>query len=53
MAGEVLQAAWHMQEVEEDNDCPVTDVEAAHMFDRCLPWLKHQDEADQYNTSTH
>ncbi len=39
-------------EEEEEEKCPVTHSEAAHMFEQCLTWLEHQPEANQYNTST-
>ena len=48
------------EEEEEDGggvrQCPVTHSEAASTFDKCLnkclTWLQHQPEANQYNTST-
>ncbi len=39
-------------EEEEEEKCPVTHSEAAHMFEQCLTWLEHQPEANQYSTST-
>ena len=36
----------------EENICPVSNYEAAHMFEKCLIWLKHQSEANLYNTCT-
>ena len=32
----------------EENTCPVSNSEAAHMFQKCLIWLEHQDEANVY-----
>ena len=34
----------------EQNICPVSNSEAAHMFEKCLIWLEHQPEANLYNT---
>ena len=36
---------------EDEEPCPVTNSDAAKMFDRCLAWLEHQPEATVYNTS--
>ena len=36
----------------EPNIRPVSNSMAAHMFDKCLIWLEHQPEANQYNTYT-
>ena len=36
----------------EENICPVSNSEAAHMFEQCLIWLGHQSEAILYNTCT-
>lgn len=41
---------------EEDDDselpkCPVSHSAAARMFEQCLMWLEHQQEASPYNTS--
>ncbi len=40
-------------EEEEEEKCPMTHSEAAHMFEQCLTWLEHQPEANQYNTSSY
>lgn len=32
--------------------CPISNAEAARMFDRCLTWLRSQPEASMANTST-
>ena len=37
------------EELEEDR-CPVSNSEAAYMFEQCLTWLEHQ-EANAYNTT--
>ena len=37
---------------EQQHHCPVTNSEAAHMFDKCLTWLENQAEANQYNLCT-
>ena len=29
--------------------CPVSNSQAAHMSEKCLTWLEHQPEANQYN----
>ena len=34
------------------NACPVSNSMAAHMFEKCLAWLEHQPEVNQYNTCT-
>ena len=40
-------------EVEEEPvKCPVTDSDAACMFEKCLARLEQQPEANSYNTST-
>ena len=36
----------------EENICPVSNSEAAHMFEKCLIWLEHQSEANVYNICT-
>ena len=36
----------------EENTCPMSNSEAAHMFEKYLFWLEHQDEAKAYNTCT-
>ena len=36
----------------EENICPVSNSEAAHIFKKCLIWLEHQSEANVYNTCT-
>ena len=54
----ISQPCSEEKEEEEKEDgggvrqCPVTHSEAASMFDKCLIWLQHQPEANQYNTST-
>ena len=54
----ISQSCSEEKEEEEEEDgggvrqCPVTHSEAASMFDKCLTWLQHQPEANQYNTST-
>ena len=37
---------------EQQHHCPVTNSEAAHVFDKCLTWLENKAEANQYNLCT-
>ena len=34
---------------EQPDTCPITNSHAAHMLDKCLIWLEHQPEANEYN----
>ena len=38
-------------EKDDEEPCPVTNSDAAKMFDRCLAWLEHQPEATVCNTA--
>lgn len=35
----------------EEEKCPVSNSDAAFMFEQCLSWLEHQPEANTYNTT--
>ena len=37
---------------EQDNACPIINSHAAHMLEKCLIWLEHQPEANEYNVCT-
>ena len=39
------------EEDEVDNNITVSNATAAYMFEQCLEWLEHQQEADVYNKS--
>ena len=40
------------EDEEEDREpCPVSNGDAARMFEWCLTWLEHQPEATVYNTT--
>ena len=56
---EIVSQSEEVEEVQEDDSedeedtvqCPVSNSDAARMFEQCLSWLEHQPEASVYNTS--
>ena len=54
----VISEANHQDNEDEDdseeqhNACPITNSHAAHMLEKCLTWLEHQPEANEYNVCT-
>ena len=39
-------------ETEQHSTCPITNSQAAHMFEKCLTWLEYQPEANECNVCT-
>ena len=52
MSGEPSEDESDAEEAVSQPTCPVSNSQAAHMLEKCLTWLEHQPEANQYNVCT-